>query len=75
MAIINIDVQENGILARLKALEKSAADLQPVYERIGAGMVTQVQLGFKGSQDPWGSAWAKLKHRQGQPRASWPQST
>ncbi len=67
MGLLSIDVNDKGIAAKIKELEGKSQQLPALYDRIGAAMVTQVQLGFKAGQSPWGLPWQKPKHRDGQP--------
>ncbi len=67
MASINIEVQSKQVIKRLDELEKYTGNVTPAMQVIGRKVLTRVQLGFKSSNDPWGKAWDKLKHRKGQP--------
>jgi phage virion morphogenesis protein len=64
---ISIDVDDRRALDRIKALQRAAADMTPLFQTIGAGLLSNVQLGFKGSRSPYGQTWAPLKTRSGQP--------
>jgi len=60
--VLTIRVLYGEVERKLKA-----ADLtKPLFESIGAAILTQVQLGFKFTQSPWGDQWAKPKYRAGQ---------
>ncbi len=63
----SVDVQDSGVMAKIRAMMAAAENLQPLHERIGAAMVSKVQLGFKTGTSPYGASWAPLKIRQGQP--------
>jgi phage virion morphogenesis protein len=53
--------------AKLTALTAALANPQPLYATIGRVLVNRVRLCFKLGIDPWGSPWAALKIRKGQP--------
>jgi phage virion morphogenesis protein len=60
-------VDDGGAKAKLAALAGATSDMRPVYETIGRVLVNRIRLGFKLGVDPWGTPWAALKLRQGQP--------
>jgi phage virion morphogenesis protein len=64
--IISLNVNVAGVSAKLKALQQAADDKQAVFGRVGAAILTKVQLGFKTTTDPWGNQWSPLKYRRGQ---------
>jgi phage virion morphogenesis protein len=64
---ISIDVDDRRALDRIKALQRAAADMTPLFQTIGAGLLSNVQLGFKRSASPYSEAWKPLKKRIGQP--------
>lgn len=64
------------VLGNTAALRKLIADFEKVgggshmpilATNLGQEAVTQVQLGFQASKDPYGAGWAPLKRRAGQP--------
>lgn len=67
MANINITVDDAVAAAKIAAMVKAAKDLQPLHQRIGASLKSQVELGFKASQSPYGQAWKRPLLRNGQP--------
>lgn len=67
MGMFSVDINDKALTAKLQELNGKTKELSPLYERIGAAMVTQVQLGFKAGQSPWGLPWQPLKRRSGQP--------
>lgn len=67
MASINVDVIDNGVTAKIRAMVAAGENLQPLHERIGAGLLSNIRLGFKAGSSPYGQPWAPLKIRQGQP--------
>ena len=68
MSAVTIDVHGlPSVMERITAMRQAAANMTPLYDRIGAGLLSQVQLGFKTSTSPYGQAWAALKLRNGQP--------
>ncbi len=58
---------DGGASRMLRALEKASQDLAPAFAVIGSRIASRVRLCFKLGIDPWGSPWAKLKFRKGQP--------
>lgn len=67
MALIKFRIDDSRATAKLKLLEKAAANPQPVYATIGRVLVNRIRLCFKLGVDPWGSPWLALKFRKGQP--------
>ena len=51
----------------LRGLLAHGTDMAPLMARIGAALVSLVQLNFRSSASPYGVSWAALKLRQGQP--------
>lgn len=64
---ITIRVDDAGARAKLNALIKASGDMQPVFTTVGRVIVNRIRLCFKLGIDPWGSPWAALKFRKGQP--------
>lgn len=60
-------LDDSRAVARIKRLQAAAADMTPLFQTVGAGVLSNVQLGFKRSQSPYGEAWRPLKKRVGQP--------
>jgi phage virion morphogenesis protein len=60
-------INDGGAKAKLAALTKATSNMQPVYATIGRVLVNRIRLCFKLGIDPWGSPWAALKLRKGQP--------
>lgn len=67
MAKITFRLDDSKAVARIRALDAATANMQPVYATVGRVLVNRVRLCFKLGIDPWGSPWAKLKIRRGQP--------
>lgn len=67
MAKILIRISDEGVKAKLRALDKATQDMQPVYATIGRVLVNRIRLCFKLGIDPWGNPWQALKFRKGQP--------
>lgn len=65
MAFIKVNVDSKPVAARLKALVD--ADREPIFKVIGNAIADKVRLCFKLGTDPWGTKWAPLKYRRGQP--------
>jgi len=66
-AKIKIAVNDAGARAKLRSLLAATADMKPIYTTIGRVLVNRIRLCFKLGIDPWGSPWAALKIRKGQP--------
>lgn len=66
-ADFSVALDDVGVVAKIRALRAAAEDLAPLHKRIGAAMVSNIQLGFKNGKSPFGAAWAKPKYRDGEP--------
>lgn len=55
-----------GLQGKIAQLANGTAQAQLV-KVIAAEAITQAQLSFRESRDPYGTAWAPLKHREGKP--------
>jgi phage virion morphogenesis protein len=64
--ILSLSVNDVGVTAKLRALHQAAEDKRAVFERVGAAVLTKVQMGFKTTTDPWGHVWPAPKFRIGQ---------
>lgn len=67
MSRITFKVDDKRALARIDALQASLNNARPVFAEVGRVLVNRIRLCFKLGIDPWGSPWAKLKLRRGQP--------
>lgn len=67
MAKIVFKIDDSRAVAKLTLLQKAAPNPQPIYATIGRVLVNRIKLCFKLGIDPWGSPWAALKIRKGQP--------
>lgn len=67
MATFTVNVTDEGVAARIRALRAAAEDLAPLHAAIGGALLSNVQLGFKFGRSPWGDAWRKPLLRNGQP--------
>ncbi len=62
-----------GSFAKLDELHRQLAKLAAdsfatdLNRQLAAESMTQLQLGFRASRDPYGTAWAALQRRQGSP--------
>lgn len=65
--MLTYKVDDSGAKAKLAALLKATENPQPAYRTVGNTIVNRIRLCFKLGIDPWGSPWAKLKIRNGQP--------
>lgn len=66
-ARITVTVTDTGVAAKIRAMMAAGDQLEDLHKRIGAALVSNVQLGFKSGASPGGQAWAPLKIRRGQP--------
>jgi phage gpG-like protein len=64
---IQVKVDSRRAIEKIKAMQDAAADMQPVFATVGRVIKARIQLCFKLGIDPWGSPWAALKIRKGQP--------
>jgi len=64
---LKVTVNDAGARAKLKALAASTNNMQPVFATVGSVIRNRIRLCFKLGIDPWGSPWAALKIRKGQP--------
>ncbi len=62
---LRIKVNAAGAVAKIKALQDAAGDMQPVFATVGRAIKTRIDLCFRLGIDPWGSPWAALKVRKG----------
>lgn len=66
-ARITVTVTDTGVAAKIRAMMAAGEQLEDLHKRIGAALVSNVQLGFKSGASPGGQSWAPLKIRKGQP--------
>ncbi|MCQ9378803.1 phage virion morphogenesis protein [Methyloversatilis sp. XJ19-49] len=59
---VTVDVDGDGAQKKLQRLI-SAGQSAELYDSVGAGLKTLIDLGFKFSRDPYGQQWAPLKFR------------
>lgn len=55
------------IMQRLQRIVDAARDPSPALAAVGNVLLTNVQLGFRTSTDPYGEAWEAITHRTGKP--------
>lgn len=65
--MITVDYNDAELQTRLNLLRSRLGDLTPVMRDIGNEVVNMMREYFADSKDPWGTAWAPLIHRAGQP--------
>jgi phage gpG-like protein len=51
------------VVRKIAAMVNAGQDLEPLHQTIGAGLLSNVQLGFKRGVSPYGQAWAPVKWR------------
>jgi phage gpG-like protein len=66
MAVRGDFAKLSGLTSKLKRLTAPSLR-QDLSKVVGAEALAQVQLGFRGSRDPYGNAWASLALRSGKP--------
>lgn len=67
MIPLKIEIRDQGVAAALNRLIAAGEHLSPVLDAIGRQLKTHIQLGFQAGRDPYGTPWAPLKIRRGQP--------
>jgi phage virion morphogenesis protein len=67
MARITAVLDDSRARARIASLDASAGNARPLYAAIGRVLVNRIRLAFRIGIDPFGSPWAALKMRKGQP--------
>lgn len=60
---IQIKVDDKDVLKRLGELHDAASNMQPLYEKIGAGLLFRTQRNFETETAPDGTKWPRLKPR------------
>lgn len=66
-SVFDVTVDDGGVVSRIRAMIAAGDNMRPLYQRIGAALVSEIQLGFKAGASPYGQAWAPLSIRRGQP--------
>jgi len=64
---VAIEINDEGFTAGLERLAAAGKNIAPLLMDIAQIGVSHIQLCFKQSRDPYGSPWAELKSREGQP--------
>lgn len=67
MAGITFKIDSSQAIAKIRFLDKLVANPRPAYVAVGRVLVNRIRLCFRMGVDPWGSPWAALKFRRGQP--------
>jgi phage gpG-like protein len=67
VAKLKVAVNDAAARAKIKELIASTQNMQPVFATVGSVIQNRIRLCFKLGIDPWGSPWAALKIRRGQP--------
>lgn len=65
--LLSGELESGPVLDVLNQIVDLGANTQPAMQEIARYMETQVRLGFRQSQSPYGAQWAPIHHRQGQP--------
>lgn len=65
--VIRTKIDSSRALQKIRELQNSAANMQPVFATVGRVIKARIDLCFNLGIDPWGSPWAALKIRKGQP--------
>ena len=65
--LITFKIDDSQVVARIRATERAAQNMTPVFATIGRVLLARIKLCFMMGVDPWGSPWAALKLRRGQP--------
>jgi phage gpG-like protein len=64
---VQLEIIDQDVREKLKALQDSAADMSPALNVVGRTVRDRILLGFKFSRSPYGQQWAPLKIREGVP--------
>lgn len=67
MANLTFKVDDSGARSRLARLDSAVSSPRGAFETVGRVLVSRIKLCFKLGIDPWGTPWAALKIRKGQP--------
>lgn len=67
MAGFSFIVDDSRARAKLDRLDALARNPRAAFETVGRALVNRIRLCFKLGIDPWGTPWAALKLRKGQP--------
>lgn len=65
--MFSLGVLDGGLKAKLAKLDAAAENKTEIFDRVGAAVLTKVQLGFRTASDPYGMPWKPLKLRDGRP--------
>jgi phage virion morphogenesis protein len=57
---LSVTIDDAEVNRALRALAAHLDDLTPAMDAIGQALVTEVDLSFDGSRDPWGTPWDAL---------------
>lgn len=62
-----IRVDDAEVRRALQAMARRVRDTTPAMAAVARALKAQVDLGFRGGRDPYGTPWAPLRSREGQP--------
>lgn len=60
MSGITVTLDDTDVQRALRALSERCADMTPAMDEIGQLLVTDADLCFRDSRDPWGHVWTAL---------------
>lgn len=62
-----IQITNSSALDAITRMAEIGMNPTPMLDIVGGRLTNRVRLCFKTGTDPYGKAWAKINHRQGQP--------
>lgn len=65
--MIKFEIDSHQVTEALEKLTNRVDNMRPVFDDIGAMLVSNIDFCFRDSQSPWGEPWDELKQRQGKP--------
>jgi len=61
----NLRLDNAELREAIQKLQRTAADMEPVFKGIGRAFKARIQLGYRTQTDPYGTKWPALKSRKG----------
>jgi phage gpG-like protein len=61
----NLRLDDRELRAAIGKLQRTGANMEPVFAGIGRAFKARIQIGYRNQTDPYGNAWPALKSRRG----------